>query len=47
MDYESLNTLLHELDITREALKRAADVHETENAARRAENSECSQRNLR
>ena len=39
MDYECLNTLLHESDITREALERAADVHETENAARRAANS--------
>ena len=39
MDYESLNALLHESDITREALEQAADVHETENAARRAANS--------
>jgi len=39
MDYESLNALLHQSDITREVLERAAEVHETENAARRAVNS--------
>ncbi|HUI88228.1 MAG TPA: ATP-binding cassette domain-containing protein [Anaerolineales bacterium] len=39
MDYENLSALLHESDITRQTLERAANLHETENSARRAGNS--------
>jgi hypothetical protein len=35
LDYETLNSLLGESESTREALRQAADRHETENVAHR------------